>query len=822
MKASDVSRWAVNSVCALVLGAHAHVALAANAFVNPLLRQMDQSAAEVKNVQAEIASKTLFGTVLNAGQELQPSDALMSKSGEFRAYVNKVGYLVVANKNGGVVWASPSAAPNGKLAMQGDGNLCLYPQQGGQAWCSRSNRPGNGFFALLRDTGVLEIYQGDAKAVSPDKLIWTSLLDAQYYSNRYGDLRQAYNGNDINLMYHWVTYGRYEGRSPRGGFDDALFKQLQDAHLSPKFYADKYPDLKAAFGYDPLRLYQHWTQYGFKEGRVPNQAAFDFLKDAPRSANGRSEMRIGDWLKNNERMVSRNQQFIAVMQGDANIVVYRGQTPSPNGRVWWQRTTSSPERPYFMTVQKDGHFCTYEDIEPNVSANKNLDRHGNGIACSPGAAGGPLGSYYISLEDDGNLVIHRGSGPADNRGQLWDSNSAKPKPASTMWEQIGGGVMKGVDAVTTAANATYQAGSDAVNWVNGAANTVNNATVSAANTVAGVSVDAYTTVRDEAVSFVNDPLAWVRKNCAVVANYVPVLGGYDNDAMKLAKLANTIYPNQPTQEAMACTTAFKQGVVCQVPEEFVNLIKDIQAVPNLVKNAYEESRGPECTSVADHISKLNAMFKPLTDLGVPMPNWFTAYAAQAQTNCGIALMVGKVTVSAGKCTVAAAKAGVLQRMFNEQAGGGSDMEKACRLGGKYALKAAKSAVLKKVPASPAKVLYEMVGRAGSLNEFESLPDCREGSYAQVNAAWYGVENGPRVDAINNVKVADKVRDAMKFGQVSVPADMNGFFGGDPAPGKAKVLALQVTDGGTTLNLRQVEGRALKYPGTEGVDYQVMK
>ena len=37
--------------------------------------------------------------------------------------------------------------------------------------------------------------------------------------------------------------------------------------FSAKYYADKYPDLKAAFGYDEEMLWQHYQDYGLKEGR---------------------------------------------------------------------------------------------------------------------------------------------------------------------------------------------------------------------------------------------------------------------------------------------------------------------------------------------------------------------------------------------------------------------------------------------------------------------------------------------------------------------------------------------------------------------------
>jgi hypothetical protein len=803
-------------------------ALAAPFFDNSAIRAINATANDALKIKEETASKSPIGNTLVAGQELKANDTLMSKNGEYFAYITSRGYFLVTDSSGRPVWTpSDRTAVGGRLSMQGDGNLCVYPPQGGQVWCSRSNRPGNGFFVMLRDTGVLEIYAGDPKNASPENLIWTSLLDAQYYGTKYGDLKQAYNGNAENLMYHWVTSGRYEGRSPRASIDDTVFRQTQEVNLQPKFYADKYPDLKAAFGYDPAKLYLHWIQYGFKEGRVPNQFANDFLAPAPRSANGLSEMRINDWLKNEEYMLSRNKQFLAILQSDGNLVVYRASNKAainPNNRVWWQRNTSEPTRAYFMTLQADGHMCTYEDLEPQVNVGKDLSKHGQGLKCSPDA-GGPLGSYYISLEDDGNLVIHRGTGPADNRGQLWDSNSLKPKARSAWWEDIGGGVMKGVNTVVGAANKVYQTGSDAVNWVNNASNTINTETVRAANTVAGVSVQAYTTVRDEANNLYNQALGWMRSNCHLVSKFIPgPFSGFSGaqDALKVFKDVNGALPNQLTGDALACSEAFQQGYYCQVPEEMLDVLRNLSKLPELVARVNGQANSPECQTVGESINGLRDYLKPLRSAGIPMPDWFTAFESAGKASCGVALVIGKDTVKAGQCTVAAAKAGVLERMFALGDGGsGTDVEKRCRLAGRYALKAAKTAVMKNT-GGPVKSLVSLSGNAGMESQLNALPECREGSYARVTAAWYGVEDGPHLSEVKGVNVADRIRNAMRVGQIQVPAATNEFFGGDPVPGKPKVIAVQVEDGGKVINLRQDEGKALKYPGTEGVDYRVVK
>lgn len=93
------------------------------------------------------------------------------------------------------------------------------------------------------------------------------------------------------------------------------------------------------------------------------------------------------------------------------------------------------------------------------------------------------------------------------------------------------------------------------------------------------------------------------------------------------------------------------------------------------------------------------------------------------------------------------------------------------------------------------------------------------SPVEVLGAWYGVEGG---STGNGTVALDKVRKGMVSGNVYVPSNMNEFFGGDPAANKLKRVAVAVRYKGQTLNLRQTEGKALLFPGVEGVDFMIKK
>ncbi len=83
----------------------------------------------------------------------------------------------------------------------------------------------------------------------------------------------AYKGNefngsitpDKNMTIKVVGYDKYGTRTPVASYDVTAggFYGTFDA----KFYADKYPDLKKAFGYDTDALWNHYIKYGMKEGR---------------------------------------------------------------------------------------------------------------------------------------------------------------------------------------------------------------------------------------------------------------------------------------------------------------------------------------------------------------------------------------------------------------------------------------------------------------------------------------------------------------------------------------------------------------------------
>lgn len=94
-----------------------------------------------------------------------------------------------------------------------------------------------------------------------------TVFDAEYYAQTYPDVKAAF-GNDESALYnHYVQYGKKEGRKPCGTSGQS--SQTVADNFDAKYYAETYPDVKAAFGNDATALYNHYINFGKKEGRKP-------------------------------------------------------------------------------------------------------------------------------------------------------------------------------------------------------------------------------------------------------------------------------------------------------------------------------------------------------------------------------------------------------------------------------------------------------------------------------------------------------------------------------------------------------------------------
>lgn len=85
------------------------------------------------------------------------------------------------------------------------------------------------------------------------------------YADRYSDLKDAFGYDRDALFNHYFTYGINEGRIANFRGVEGTIDKFD--HID---YANRYSDLEAAFGYDRVELYKHYLIFGINEGRIVN------------------------------------------------------------------------------------------------------------------------------------------------------------------------------------------------------------------------------------------------------------------------------------------------------------------------------------------------------------------------------------------------------------------------------------------------------------------------------------------------------------------------------------------------------------------------
>ena len=97
---------------------------------------------------------------------------------------------------------------------------------------------------------------------------YSAVYDPEYYLEHNADVRSFYSRSvgslvlldDTGVIGHFVSCGMAEGRRGNEAFD-------------VQSYYNEYPDLRAAFGTDIVRYYEHYATFGKGEGRHPSGCA---------------------------------------------------------------------------------------------------------------------------------------------------------------------------------------------------------------------------------------------------------------------------------------------------------------------------------------------------------------------------------------------------------------------------------------------------------------------------------------------------------------------------------------------------------------------
>lgn len=121
-------------------------------------------------------------------------------------------------------------------------------------------------FALVASLGTTGMTVYAAPKTMPDGTVF----DAEYYAETYPDVKNAIGNDETALYNHYVQHGKAEGRKATAdttSVQATIGAEAKEA-FDPVFYANTYPDVKAAYGTDETALYNHYITCGKAEGRL--------------------------------------------------------------------------------------------------------------------------------------------------------------------------------------------------------------------------------------------------------------------------------------------------------------------------------------------------------------------------------------------------------------------------------------------------------------------------------------------------------------------------------------------------------------------------
>lgn len=95
-------------------------------------------------------------------------------------------------------------------------------------------------------------------------------FDINYYKSHYGDLRNLFGNNNSEYVMHYIFSGKKEGRY---GNNPAYYNGVDySAVYDANYYYERYEDVRLAFGKDYRKLIEHFVTSGMNEGRKANEA----------------------------------------------------------------------------------------------------------------------------------------------------------------------------------------------------------------------------------------------------------------------------------------------------------------------------------------------------------------------------------------------------------------------------------------------------------------------------------------------------------------------------------------------------------------------
>lgn len=346
--------------------------------------------------------------------------------------------------------------------MQGDGNFCVYKGSGpgdnkGNVYCAGTHGGGASHFAIIQGDGNFCIYRGTGPAANKGFGGCTNSAKGMgsYFAIMQGDgnfvvYRGTGPGDNKGLVWDRMSAQRSGGGV--SGFFNSVGAGLK---VAANATADVAVDVGNAVG--------------------------DAFKGKPRASRVSGEVKVGgasvDVTVTGKEMVSVarvvgtggasvsikepgkyldivNHKYVYSIRGTkagpVTVVFQNGvgedsvsfevipAPPPPPPAPAFTRAKSgvgfittnqylregdfllADNKAYFAYLQGDGNFCVYRGSGPG-------DNKGN-VFCLPGRDSG-AGQYFAAVQADGNFCTYRGTGPGDNKGNIYCSGSARAQNA---------------------------------------------------------------------------------------------------------------------------------------------------------------------------------------------------------------------------------------------------------------------------------------------------------------------------------------------------------------------------------------------------------
>ena len=296
-------------------------------------------------------------TVAKGNYTPQPGDIIYFKSSRNSNSTNHVG-IVTKYKNGTVYTvegntSSATISTNGGAVCEKSYSIyntyIVYICKPAYKNTGSNTTSGSSSTSSSTNTSSKNWLSGNAKSI---------VFDATYYADKYPDLKKAFGTDATKLFNHFLNYGIKEGRVASPVFDI-------------NYYINNNADLKKAFGTDKVAAMKHFASNGINEARVTA---------APENLGNNFNARI-----------NYSTAGLNLSLSDNNVITY---TPSEKPAQIWNFVRQS-NGSYKIVNTKNGYCLEVKDGSAKNGANVQIAKD----------SGKAAQRWYIYKKTDGRYIL---------------------------------------------------------------------------------------------------------------------------------------------------------------------------------------------------------------------------------------------------------------------------------------------------------------------------------------------------------------------------------------------------------------------------------